>query len=225
MQKTLNCIVVEDEMIFRKSIESFIRKISFLNLLGSYESPLEIKDENLISDIDIAFLDIITPGESGIEFGLRLRELGKEIIFTTSNSELGVQAFNLEACDYLIKPYEFKRFERAVKKAAAFISLQNLSDSSNELYGLNPDEIIYIEKNKDYLLIHHDNGELKLKRSLRSFINDLPKDTSLLRIHKSFAVNKERISKIERDYITIEDFKLPLSRNGRTDLVDDLKVL
>lgn len=225
MQKKLNCIIVEDEIIFRKSIESFVRKIPVLNLIGSYESPFKINNKNDVSDIDIAFLDILTPGENGLDFGVKLKKLNVEIIFTTSNSDLAIQAFNIEACDYLIKPFEFRRFERAVKKAITVISLQKQINSTEELYGINFSDIIYLEKNKDYLYIYHENGELKLKKSLRSVIDELPLNSNILRIHKSFAVNKERITKIERDYITINEFKLPLSRNGRSELIEDLKIL
>lgn len=120
----MNCIAIDDEPRALEIIEKYINKIDFLDLSAKFRDPLEAVDYLLKNDIDLVFLDINMPGIIGTKL-VKVLKHQPMIIFTTAYSEYAIESYELDAIDYLLKPFEFERFLKSVVKAQEFNKLKN----------------------------------------------------------------------------------------------------
>jgi len=222
MSNSFSCIVVEDELIYQKNMINFIGEVDYLKLKGVFNSPIEIKDQIDLDKIDIVFLDIMMPGENGLEFAESLQKNNSEIIFTTSKAAFAIHAFDLNACDYLVKPIEIERFKKSVEKAKLSLEKTKLGQL-NKIKDIKPENILYFTKEANRIAIHHKNGVFHLKNSLKSVLANM-NDARFVRIHKSFGVNVQAITKIAKDRLFIDDKSLPISRQGKLKLMKKMDV-
>ena len=120
----MNCIAIDDEPRALEIIEKYINKIDFLDLSAKFRDPLEAVDYLLKNDIDLVFLDINMPGIIGTKL-VKVLKHQPMIIFTTAYSEYAIESYELDAIDYLLKPFEFEKFLKSVVKAQEFNKLKN----------------------------------------------------------------------------------------------------
>lgn len=226
--KKLNCLIVDDEPLARKGIKSFIEKLDYLQCAGEARNVAEALHtlENIACDI--IFLDIEMPGRKGFEMLEHLEER-PAIIFTTAFPNYAVKGFDLDVQDYLLKPISFERFQRGVRKAVEFIQSQNenrnLSDTSyvflrseGKLHKLLLQDILYIQAMQNYVQCHTVERRFISHITMKAMEEQLPED-QFVRIHKSYLVNKENISRIDGGMVEIEGQKLPISRNYKEQAV------
>ena len=213
----INCIVVEDEPLAIERAKGFILKLPFLNLLATFDNAVEALAFLKSNKVDLLFLDINIGEISGIRL-LESSTITSQVIITTAYQEYALKGFDLQVCDYLLKPYTFERFVQAVDKAQYNLSKDETANNKTFIfvrteYRLEKillSEILYIEGMKDYRRIHTIN---KRVMTLQTF-NDFEKEISsgiICRVHKSFMVSLDKIESVERDRIKIKDIYIPIS--------------
>lgn len=216
----MKCIAVDDEPLALKVISDYIDKVPFLEMAGNFDNPFEALQEINSGAIDIAFLDINMPGLTGIQLVKSLKKI-PNLIFTTAYSEYAVEGFELDAVDYLLKPFGFERFLKAVNKINPVQMIaqkpghegyQNalFVQSEHRMVRLEIKDIYYIEGYKEYVKIHTDEKyPLLTLKSLKSLEEQLTPNR-FVRIHKSFLISIDRIQEIKSGKVKVKDKYLPI---------------
>jgi DNA-binding LytR/AlgR family response regulator len=221
------CLIVDDEPLSRDILRKYISEVKDLDLVAECSDGFEATHQLVQKDIDLLFLDINMPGLTGISLA---RSLDKTplIIFTTAYPEFAVEGFELDALDYLVKPYSFERFLKAANKALGRISTDKggrgpaqkiLVKADKKFYALEPGHILYIEGKGDYIRIHMEDKKLMIHDTLKNFMESLTVE-SFMRVHKSWVVNMEKINFIEGNMIRISSEIIPLSPTHREELLE-----
>ena len=213
----MNCIVVEDEPLAAERLKGFILKLPFLKLLSTFDNALEALAFLKFHKIDILFLDINLDEISGIRL-LESSTITSQVIITTAYQEYALKGFDLQVCDYLLKPFSFERFIQAVDKAKNNLSKDVMpSDkrfifvkTENRLEKIFLNEVLYIEGMKDYRKIHTVTKRVMTLQTFNDFEKVIPSQL-VCRVHKSFMVSLDKIESIKRDRIKIGDVFIPIS--------------
>ena len=224
----ISCIVVDDEPLAARLIESYVQKTPFLELKGCFTRGTAAFDYLQSNPVDLLFCDIQMPVLSGMELSRMLPEKTR-IIFTTAFSQYAVEGFKVRALDYLLKPISYEDFLAAALKAKECFTPAEAAPAAQaaetqprsifvkteyRLQQIELDRISYIEGFKDYVRIHLD-GEaepvLSLMR-LKSLEESLPAPR-FVRVHKSYIVQTSRIEAIERNHIIIGKERIPIGES------------
>jgi len=213
MNTRIKCLIVDDEPLAREIIENYISRIDHLELIASCANALEAF--NIIADksIDLIFLDIQMPDLTGIDF---LKDLNPspKVIFTTAYSNYAVDAFNLEAIDYLLKPIEFSRFLKSVNKV---LKLYKSTSALLELSNSNEAETNYQD-----LFIYLKVEKKMQKIFLISNIESVLPSTHFLRVHRSFIIGIDHIDAFSTIEIELKGIKIPVGRNYKASVKEKL---
>jgi len=221
-----SCLIVDDEPLSRDVLRKYIAEVKDLKLLAECSNAKEATHELNIAQVDIIFLDINMPGLSGISFARSLT-VSPLIVFTTAYPEYAVEGFELDATDYLVKPYSFERFLKAVNRALERLQENNnqtategkiLVKADKKLYALLFSEILLIEGQGDYIRIRTDRENLVVHDTIKNFLINLPA-YDFMRIHKSYVINLKRIEYIEGNQVRMGDHTLPVSPAHREELL------
>jgi len=221
-----NCLVVDDEPIAREIIINYCSHLPQLHVAGSCGNVFEAKNILQEHPIDILFLDVHMPVLDGIGFLKTLKNM-PQVIFTTAYKEYAVDAFELSACDYLVKPFSLERFIVAVDKATE--KLQASANTSDEKKAVQADDYFFIKaEGKIYKLPYNDillaeakgnytkivcvNSTLIPNMSFSSFESLLPAGL-FVRVHRSFIINKSKINHIEGNTVHIQKIQVPIGVN------------
>ena len=216
----LKAIALDDEPIALEVIKNLSSKISFIGLQACFTNAFEAMDYLKQNNIDLIFLDIKMPDISGIDF-LKSIPNPPMVIFTTAYSEHAVQSFELDAIDYLLKPFSLPRFLKACNKAHEQFELrQHDKNSSSGLtsifiksgYGqirVELNDILYVESNGNYMQFVLEKQKI-LSRLTMGEAEALLPAAAFIRIHRSYIVSKKQISKIEKNSIWIKQAELPV---------------
>ncbi len=207
-------MVVDDEELARNLVASYIGKLDFLELVGAAEHPLEAMKIMNQQQVDLLFLDIQMPELKGTDFA---KTVGADtrIIFTTAYSEYALEGFELNALDYLLKPITFERFLTAVNKARKKGDFSSTSDtitvkSGYDLHKLNYDDVLYIQSDSEYVVYYTADGKIMSNQSLTKLEKLLP-DELFMRVHRSFIVNKTKVSALKGRDLIIGTTAIPVS--------------
>ena len=221
----LNCIIVDDEPMARKVLEEYIEDVDFLTLVGKAENPVKAGAVLDANKIDIMFLDINMPRMSGIDFLKNTSKLPLTVM-TTAYSEYAVEGFELDVLDYLVKPFSFDRFLKAVTKAKEYVELQNkpaatVIDQTNNYFFTKCngkiekvfyDDLIYVEAMMNYVVLHTSDKKMIVYLTIKSIAEQLP-ETMFLKIHKSTIINTSKIKSIEGNVIDMGKAQVIISQN------------
>jgi len=213
----IRCIVVEDEPLAIERAKDFILKLPFLNLLATLDNAIDALSFLKSNKVDLIFLDINIGEISGIRL-LESSTINSQVIITTAYQEYALKGFDLQVCDYLLKPYTFERFVQAVDKAKYNLSKDEIPNNKNFIfvrteYRLEKillSEVLYIEGMKDYRKIHTINKRVMTPQTFNDFENEIS-PRIICRVHKSFMVSLDKIESVERDRIKIKDIYIPIS--------------
>ncbi|MDO5972377.1 LytTR family DNA-binding domain-containing protein [Flavivirga aquimarina] len=228
----MNCIIIEDEIPAQKILKSFISKIPSLNLVETFKAAIEANAFLINNTADVVFLDINLPDMSGLDF-IKTIKNPPAIIITTAYPEYAVSSFELDTIvDYLVKPFSFDRFLKAINKARERIETpENTLEENNEdaiflnvdktLHRLVLSSILYIESDRNYITIVTDTQKLSYIDSLKNWIEKLP-ETQFVQVHKSYIINSKFVNKISGNTIFVKANKIPIGRTYKQEL---LKVL
>lgn len=223
---TATCLIVDDEPLSRDVLKKYIGELKDLQLVASTCSAAEATLELNRTRVDILFLDISMPGISGISFARSLKN-SPLIIFTTAFPEYAVEGFELDATDYLVKPFSFERFLKAVNRALERLREDKpdagdggkiLVKADKKLYALKFSEILFLEGQGDYIRLRTGKFNLVIHDTIKNFLTSLP-EQQFMRIHKSYVVNLKRIEYVEGNQVRIGDYDLPVSPAQRDELL------
>lgn len=229
-----DCLIVDDEPIAREIIKTYCGHLPYLNVIGAIGNALEAKAFLLQQQVDILFLDINMPVMDGVTFLKTLRN-PPQVIFTTAYKEYALDAFELSACDYLLKPFSMERFTVAVDKAVERLAPVQLSNNSNtspvedfvfiktdgKIVKILHQDLLYAEASGNYTKIVTSQA-VWLPAMTFSTVEELLPKSLFLRIHRSFIVNKSRIDHIEGNRLFIHKTELPISTTYRDQLLKEL---
>lgn len=216
---TLNCIIIEDEPLAAEKLEGFVKKVPFLSLKASFRNSLEGLHYLKEHSVDLLFLDIQMDGLTGIELleGLTHKPA---IIMTTAYQEYALKGYELDVNDYLLKPYGFARFLKAVNKVHdTLLKRSNTSNDNKSIFvkteyrieKIDLDSILYIEGMSDYLQINLVGGKKIMCLQKFSAFEETVSTDQLMRVHKSFMIAIDKIDVIERLRIKIDERLIPIS--------------
>lgn len=209
----LKCIVIDDEELARKLIESHIQKLDFLELVGSFENPLDALAVLKSQVIDVVFLDIQMPQIKGTDFAKMIPSTAS-VIFTTAYSDYALEGFELSALDYLLKPIGFERFLKAVQKIKVE-TVTPLTDSITiksgyDLFKIKFDDITHIESDSEYAVFHTAAKKIMSLQSLKSLEKSL--DAAVfIRVHRSFIVNRNKVTGLKSRDLFLGPITIPVS--------------
>ncbi len=223
----LSCIAVDDEPLALRVLIEFAEKHPALHLMHTFSNPLEAKTFMEKESVDLLFLDVDMLETNGVDFARSLspRPL---LVFTTAHKAYAVDGFDLDSVDYLLKPFDYSRFERAVEKALARHAPQEYRPfltvyEEYRLVKIHLDEIECIESMQDYVKIHLANGQTVLTLSTLKAIHDrLPKNM-FLRIHRSYIVAVPYIVSFSHRKIQLPRFLLNVGERYYQDVLRVLK--
>jgi DNA-binding LytR/AlgR family response regulator len=240
----IDCIAIDDEPLALDIITDYARKIPFLNLVNTFDNALESLEYLKHYKIDLLLLDIQMDDLTGIQL-LNVIKQKPMVIFTTAYDKFAVQGYELDALDYLLKPISFERFLRAVDKAYDRLaprmdalpivetppkhqSAQHNGDdymfvkTEFHLEKVRFSDILFVEGMGDYLLIQTPTGRIMTLQNFKKIEEVLPQG-QFQRVHKSYIVAMDKINKIERNRIYINQKIIPISDTYKKAFYDVLE--
>lgn len=228
MNNTINCLIVDDEPVARRIIRNYCSHLPFLHIVAECGNALEAKDSLSAGSIDLIFLDIHLPVLNGIGF-LNTLKKPPQVIFTTAYQEYAVNAFDLAACDYLVKPFSLERFIIAVDKAKERLSKPMQPDnpvvqdyllikSDGKIFKVSYTDCLYAEAQANYTKVVTPEKVILTKMSFTDFIALLP-PASFIRVHRSFVINKTAVSFIEGNRVFVGGKEVPIAANYKVEFL------
>jgi DNA-binding LytR/AlgR family response regulator len=225
----LHCIIIDDEPIARDILLDYIQRDDRLAVVASYANAADALRDISLKKPRLMFLDIKMPKISGFEM-LRSMPQHPYVIFTTAFREYAVEGFDLNAVDYLLKPFSFERFLQAVNKAYVLFAAESAvpapPDTSNDnkdifvksngkLVRISVSDIYYVEALKEYIRIYTPDDNWIVYQTMQHVEEKLPSDL-FFRIHRSFIVGLRHIKSIEGNCVLVKNgAQLPLSRYSK----------
>lgn len=224
----MNCIVIEDEPAAQAILQYYISRYPGLDCPGIFRDAFSAQAFLNTQRTDLIFLDINLPEMSGIGF-LRSQINPPLVIFTTAYPQYAIDGFDLEIVDFLLKPFSFERFCKAVNKARErFVSGNNHTSpekitvrSDRRTYIIPVDDILYIETCGDYVSVHLTDKKLIVHGTLKSWEEKM-KGYSFQKVHRTVLVNLHKIEHTEGNLISIGSHKVPVSEPYKAQLMEKL---
>jgi DNA-binding LytR/AlgR family response regulator len=236
MEVEINCIIVDDEPTAREILETYLQKITTVNLVKSCKNVKEALEIISKSQIDLVLLDINMPEISGLTLA-RVIDKKTKVIFTTAYREYAVEGFDIQVVDYLLKPISFDRFLKAINKffdlpefsigKEPVVLEQSKTDylfvrSERKMAKINFDEILYIESLSDYIKIITKEKTVVTRETITNMEAKLP-NSLFLRIHRSFLIAIDKIETYTNEFVEINKEELPISRTYKESVLQKLK--
>ena len=230
----MNCIIIEDEIPAQKILKNYLEKLPNFELKGVFKAAIEANGFLNEQSVDVVFLDINLPDISGIDF-IKTIKNPPAIIMTTAYPDYAVCSFELDTIvDYLVKPFSFDRFLKAIKKVKerAEKPEKKLKVEGEEFFFLNVDKtlhkietnsILYIESSRNYITVITDKKKLSYIDSLKNWSEKLPKN-QFIQVHKSFIINRIFVEKISGNEIYVKGTRIPIGRTYKQELLKQLNI-
>jgi len=236
----INCIAIDDEPLALDKIREYIKRIGYLNLLDCFDNAIGAIEYLKENKVDLIFLDIQMEELTGIQMLEALHEKPR-VVFTTAYDEYAMKGYELDVCDYLLKPISFQRFLQAcekvydqmypIKKPDIIVPDPGSTEATRGYFfvkngsitqKVNFDEILFIEGMKDYLRIWTTKERIMTLLSFKKIEDVLP-PKGFMRIHKSYLVSLDKIDSIERNLLSIAGQKLPIGESYRRQFFEEIE--
>ena len=214
----MTAIAIDDEPIALEVIKSLASKVPFLELKATFTNAFEAIDFMQKNKIDLIFLDIKMPDISGIEFYKSLPR-APMVVFTTAYSEHAVEGFEVDAVDYLLKPFSMSRFLKACSKANGLLALKaSVGEPADHIFlkdgyeqvKVRLDDILYIEGAGNYLNFFLAGNQKLLTRTTINEIEQLLPDNQFTRIHRSYIVANNKVERYSRQAVFVSGIEIPI---------------
>jgi two-component system, LytTR family, response regulator len=229
----INCVAIDDEPLALDIIKDYCSKISYLNLLKTFTSPLDSIEYLKSNNVHLLFLDIQMEQLTGIQL-LNVIKSKPQVIFTTAYDSFAVIGYELDAVDYLLKPISFERFLKATSKAYEKLQLERDNNiekatvvaekikhdyffikTDAKMQKVNFNDILFIEGQADYLRVVTEKERFMTLMNFKSIEDILPKE-DFVRVHKSYIIAISKIEYVERSHIKIQEDLIPISEGYRS---------
>lgn len=231
----ISCILVDDEPLALRLLQSYAGRIDDVEITGAYTSPVEALQRIEAGGVQLAFLDIQMPGMDGIELARVARQHGTRVIFITAYRDFAVDGFRVAALDYLLKPVNFSEFADAVGRFRALEPTTKASQGTETVpdtimvksdYRTIPvrvSDVVYIEGLKDYVKIYLAGRDRPIitQMSLKALESALPHE-GFMRVHRSFIVALGRVTAFGRTQIKTGPAVIPIGETYRAKVLDEL---
>ncbi|MCI5579805.1 MAG: LytTR family DNA-binding domain-containing protein [Phocaeicola plebeius] len=229
----IRCIAVDDEPMALEKLESYIRRVPFLELVALCESPLEAVQMIMEQPVDALFVDINMPDLNGMEMVSSLSD-PPMVVFTTAYAEYAAESYRFPAVDYLLKPFDFNSFQRAAGRLLKQASLASVRQAvPREDYLLVKDgykyvnipiaDILYIQGMRDYAQIYTEGRKPVIAGTSMAQIKEkLP--PCFLQVHRSWIVNIRKVKEIERMRIVIGGERIPVGDSYKQQFMEFLRL-
>jgi two-component system, LytTR family, response regulator len=226
----ISCIIVDDSPLALDLLQDYAGRLPHLKLVRKCSSAVEAAETINRGGIDLVFLDIEMPDVTGLEMIRSLKHKPK-IILTTAYPSYAVQGFEVNASDYLVKPFSFERFEAAVQKVLSQLSLEKSSGAAQKSIFIKSghdtikvilSEIEYIEALKDYIQVFLKEGKVVSLMSMKEIMSMLPPD-EFARVHRSYIVALPAISKVGSRHVGTAKKDIPIGDIYREEFLQLLK--
>lgn len=228
----INCVIIDDEPLAREGMADYVKDVDFLNLVATCENPVELMGLLDKHPIDLIFLDIQTPKMNGIDF-LKIVRQPPMVIITTAFPTYALDGFQLNALDYLLKPITFERFFKSVHKAREYYQLLHKTTDTpkatdyffvkcgTKYEKIFFEDILYVEGMQNYVTIYTTKGKYITLLYLKNLEENLDAK-AFIRVHKSYIVSIHKIEAIEGNEIFIQQHRIPISRNYREQVIEQV---
>ena len=234
----LKCLIVDDEPLAQDILVQYIDDCHSLELLKVCSDALEAGEYIRSQPVDLIFLDINMPRLSGIRFVKTLNQPILLIIFTTAYPEYAAEGFEADAVDYLVKPFSFERFMKAVNKAVELAEFRKKKESQRgtdfvqnhdfillrsdkKIFKINFDDIIYFESTGDYIKVNCTDKKIIIHETFKNLVIQLPVN-QFIRVHKSYIVSVTKIRLIEGNQVDVAGQKIPIGLVFKEELLKRL---
>ncbi len=215
----IKALAIDDEPLALNVIEAFCAQLDYIDLQKTFTKPNEALKHLNKFPVDLLFLDIHMPSLTGIDFYKNI-EQNTLVIFCTAHGQYAVEGFNLNALDYLLKPFTFERFKQATDKARDYFSITNNQKSQHifvradySLQKIMLDDIMCIEALDDYLKIYINNQKTIVARmTMKAMLEKLP-STEFIRVHRSFIVPIKKVESLRNKTLQLGDKKIPVGNS------------
>lgn len=229
----MKCIIIDDEQLARNLVERYVSTIHYLELVGSFKNGIDALNALNQQEVDLIITDIQMPDLLGTDL---IKSLTQKplVIFTTAYQNYAVEGFELEAVDYLLKPFSIDRFIKAINKAKTISDLRKEGPSTAEfknnyltvkadhkLYKILFNDIKYIEGMREYVSFHVSTGRITALMSLKSLEEQLP-SSQFIRCHKSFIVNKDVVTALETGNLILGDKTIPIGQSYKDKVIEEV---
>lgn len=217
----MRLIIADDEPMARKGLEEDCREIAFIEVVGIAENAFEARELVATLHPDLILLDIEMPGLSGIDL-IKSMEHPPIVIITTAYAEYALEGYELDVMDFLVKPIDFPRLWKACCKARDFHQLKLEAASMAPDYffikcngkyeKIGFHEVLFVEAADNYVIIYLEGRKLMTYQTLRSMAGLLP-STHFMKVHKSYIIALDKVSRLEGQELRVSTFTIPVSRN------------
>lgn len=214
----MRCLIVDDEPVAREILRTYIVDTQGLVSAGECEDAMQAIDRLQQESVDVLFLDVNMPKLSGIGL-LKSLDVKPQVILTTAYSEYALESYELNVTDYLLKPFSFERFLKAVQKARERIKTTSetkqasiIIKSDGRTFRVPATDILYLESSGDYVIIHTTNERYTVYDRLKNMLSELP-EPNFIQVHKSYAVNIRRIDYLEGNRISVAGQEIPIGKS------------
>lgn len=228
----MNVIIVEDEPLAREGLQMYVREVDFLDVKAVCEDALQANKVLSEQSIDLMFLDIQMPKITGVEW-MKSLKTPPLAIMTTAYPNFALQGFELDVVDYLVKPFPFDRFLKAVNKAHELFELRLQSSTHaarEDFFFVKCDsrfekihfrDVLFVEGMENYVVIHTQNQKYVTLLRMKALEETLPA-ADFLRIHKSYIASIKSISAIDGNDVIVGGKRLPISRERKAEILERL---
>lgn len=231
---SIKCLIIDDEPLAIEVIETHLKQIEEIDLLGTFQNPLKAFEFVKNHKVDLIFLDIEMPMITGVDF-VKSLENPPKIIFTTAHRDYAVVSYELNVVDYLLKPVSFIRLFKAINKYKELIGSQTIDvpkeeeathdhiyvNSNKKFIKISFDEILYIESIKDYVQIHLADKKVMTKGTIGNFLERLPK--KFIRTHRSYVVNTTKVTAFTSLDVEIGSIEIPIGASYKNNTINFFK--
>ena len=222
----IQCIIIEDEKAAQDIVLSFLSRVQWVSLIGKFDDAVSAMEFLRHHEPDLIFLDIQVPGISGIDF-LKIVDKRSQVIITSAYSNYALEAFELDVRDYLMKPFSFERFLKAINKISPkptpvqIHQLASVPGAAREFAFFNMNkkmvrvllnDILFVESMREYVAINTDNEKVITKMKITEIVQLLP-PPAFVRIHRSFIVNTLKVTAYTAEDVFIEKIQLPIGKS------------
>ena len=220
----VNCIIVDDEPASRDVLKNYIAETDILDLVAECKNALEANKILQSGRIELMFLDINMPKISGLQL-LKSLTYPPKVIFTTAYSQYAIDGFELDALDYLLKPFSFERFLKAVNKYSLLADKESSHEtrtiflkSDKKLYRIPILDIVYLEAIGDYVKVVFGEQSIIVHSTFQELLEQISYP-NIIRIHRSFAMAVDKFQYIDGNQIIVNGTSLPIGKAFRKDLM------
>ncbi len=221
----IKAIAIDDESIALKVIENFCLEIEGLVLEKTFSNAEDGLKYLKKFPADVIFLDVEMPNLNGIDLYKQIKQ-NTLVIFISSRADYAVEGFNLNALDYLLKPFSFERFQQATDKAKDYFAVTKNQKAQHifiradyTLQKITLDDIICVEALDDYLKIHiHQQKTIVARMTMKAILEKLPV-SDFIRVHRSFIVPIKKVESLRNKVLQIGDKKIPVGNSYEADVL------